>query len=74
MSKKAKVEKPKRSIPEIQGEYQTLCTKAGHVQYQIFTLSKDLEMMNQELRDLNLEAAAVKAEEDAKASSAEVKA
>lgn len=58
-------ENKKRSIPEIQSEYQNLCLKAGHLQYQVYTFSRDLEMVNQELRDLNLEAAAVKAVEEA---------
>lgn len=58
------VESKKRSIAEIQAEYQNQCLKAGHCQYQIFTFSKELEMINQVLRDLNLEASAVKAAED----------
>lgn len=52
-----------RSIVEIQTEYQNLCLKAGHLQYQVYTFGKDLDMVNQELRDLNLEAAAIKAQE-----------
>lgn len=55
--------KAKRTISEIQTEYQNLCLKAGHLQYQVYTFSKDLEMVNKELRDLNLEAAATKASE-----------
>lgn len=54
----------KRTIPEIQQEYQNACLRAGHLQYQVFTLSNDLEMLNSTLRDLNLEAAAVKAADD----------
>lgn len=53
----------KRTIAEIQTEYQNLCLKAGHLQYQVYTFSKDLDMVNTELRALNLEAAAVKAAE-----------
>ncbi len=53
----------KRSIQDIQGEYQNLCLKAGHVQYNIQVLQKDLDMVNSSLLDLNLEAAAVKAAE-----------
>lgn len=52
--------KPPRSFSEIQTEYQGLCTKAGHLNYQLFTLNKDLAMVNDTLRDLNLEAAAAK--------------
>lgn len=68
--------KPPRSMPEIQQEYQSLCTKAGHTQYQIYTLQKDLDAMYSTLRDLNFEAAAAqnaaaeaakKAEEEAAA-------
>lgn len=55
---------PKRTIAEIQQEYQGLCLKAGHLQYQVFTLKKDLALVNDELRDLNLEASQVKAEEE----------
>lgn len=56
-------DKKTRSIAEIQQEYQNLCLKAGHLQYQVYTYGKDLEMVNKELRDLNLEAATVKAAE-----------
>jgi len=45
-----------RPVSEIQQQYQNLCTKAGHLQYQIFTLQKDLAMTNDTLRDLNVEA------------------
>lgn len=47
----------KRSVKEIQEEYSQLCAKAGHLQYSIFSLKKDLEMLNDTLRDLNIEAA-----------------
>jgi septation ring formation regulator EzrA len=49
-----------RTVEEISQEYSRLCAKAGHCQYQIETLKKDLEMINQTLRDLNLEAAKAK--------------
>lgn len=55
-------QKKPRSLSEIQSDYQNLCLKAGHVQYQIFALQKDLDLINDSLRDLNLEAASVKAE------------
>lgn len=60
-------DKKSRTIPEIQQEYQNLCLKAGHLQYQVYNHTRDLEMINSELRDLNLEAAAVQAAEAAKA-------
>ena len=50
--------KKERTVQEIQGEYSGICTKAGHIQYQINALSKDLELVNSSLRDLNFEAAA----------------
>lgn len=57
-------ETKKRTIAEIQQQYQDLCLKAGHLQYQVYTLSRDVEMVNAELRDLNLEAAGLKAAEE----------
>ncbi len=56
-------DKPKRTVAEIQQEYQGCCVKAGHCQYQLYTLEKDLEMINNTMRDLNLEAAASQAAE-----------
>lgn len=56
-------EKPKRTVAEIQQEYGQLCTRAGHVQYQLHAHSKDLELINQTLRDLNFEAASAQADE-----------
>jgi hypothetical protein len=46
-----------RTIETIQREYSQGCAKAGQLQYQIFTLAKDLELVNASLRDLNNEAA-----------------
>lgn len=53
------MEKPKRSMEEIQRDYAILCQKAGHTQYQIDALSKELKILNEAIRDLNLEAAAL---------------
>lgn len=59
-------DKPKRTVEEIQKQYEQGCFRAGHLAYQIFALSKDLEALNGTLRDLNLEAAAAsQAEKDA---------
>lgn len=52
-----------RTLDDIRAEYQNLCSKAGHLQYQIHALSDDLELTNKALRDLNLEAAALPKEE-----------
>lgn len=49
----------KRELSAIQEDYQRLCLKAGHLQYQIDVLSRDLELVNQTLRELNFEAAAL---------------
>lgn len=57
-------DKPQRTVAEIQQEYAQVCTRAGHLQYQLYTLTKDLELINSTLRDLNIEAGNVpKAEE-----------
>lgn len=52
-------EKKSRTVAEIQQEYQGLCLRSGHLQYQINTLSKDLDLLNNTMRDLNFEASAV---------------
>lgn len=57
--------KKKRTVEELQQEYANLCARAGHLQYQVYTLSKDLEIVNQTMRDLNFEAAAAKQAEEA---------
>lgn len=56
-------DKPSRTIEDIQLEYQKACTQAGHIQYQVYTFKRDLEALNQVIRDLNLEAAGIKAAE-----------
>lgn len=48
--------KAPRDLNIIQSEYQQLCTKLGHVTYQINALSKDSELLNASLRELNIEA------------------
>lgn len=47
-----------RKVEEIHAEYSNLCAKAGHLQYQISVLSKDLKTLNDQLETLNFEAAA----------------
>lgn len=51
--------KAPRTLAEVQAEYQGLCTRVGHTQYQIYGLTKELELFNQKLRDLNFEGAAI---------------
>lgn len=55
-----------RSVDAIRQEYGSLCAQAGHLQYTIFNCKKDLSMLNEKMRDLNLEAAAVSNAEAAK--------
>lgn len=52
---------PERNLQDIQQEYINLCNKAGHLQYQIFVYEKDLSILNDTLRSLNFEAAALQA-------------
>lgn len=48
----------KRSVTEIQADYSNTCARAGHVQYQLRNLEKDLKLINEQLESLNFEAAA----------------
>ena len=50
--------KEPRALEAISQEYQQLCYKVGQNQYQIYVLKKDIEMMNEQIRNLNFEAAA----------------
>lgn len=51
----------KRTVEVIHREYSQLCSQAGHLQYNITVLTKDLELLNEQLKSLNLEAAAIQA-------------
>ncbi len=63
-----------RTVTEIHQDYSNLCVKAGHLQYSLYALQIDLDLVNEQLKDLNLEgAAAQKAEAELKAA-AEAKA
>lgn len=50
--------KAPRPLAQIQQEYQQVTSRAGHTQYQIYTLNRDLQAFNETLRDLNFEAVA----------------
>ncbi len=52
-----------RTVADIQGQYTSLCNKAGHLNYQISVHSKDLEVIYATLRDLNFEAASLQAKQ-----------
>lgn len=57
----------KRTVEIVHREYSQLCAQAGHLSYQVATLAKDLDLVHETLRSLNLEAAKLKAEESAEA-------
>lgn len=55
----------KRTFESVQTEYQQLALRTGHIQYQIAAFTKDLEILNEQMRDLNFEGAKLKGEEEA---------
>jgi len=65
-----KFKKP-RSVAEIQNQYSGLCARAGDLQYRIYTLTRDLAIINDTLKDLNAEAVASKNAEAEAAKQAE---
>jgi hypothetical protein len=48
-----------RTMDVITKEYSDVCAKAGHIQYQVGVLSNELATLNDKLKELNLEAAAL---------------
>lgn len=63
-------ESKSRTIPEIQQEYQQQCLRAGDLQYRIAVMVNDLDMVNDHMKALNNEAAAIKAAESKTAEAA----
>lgn len=57
----------KRTFETVQTEYQQLALRSGHIQYQLHALTKDLALLNDQMRDLNFEGAKIKGEEEKKA-------
>lgn len=53
----------KRTLAEVHQEYSNLCAKAGNLQYQITVFNEDLDLVNDQLKELNFEAAKLKTEE-----------
>lgn len=51
-------DKKHRPVDEIRNDYGALVGQAGNLQYQIYALGKDLDIILNQMRDLNLEAAA----------------
>jgi hypothetical protein len=47
----------KRTIEDIRNDYTQLCAKAGHLAYSIYALKIDLDLVNNQLKDLNIEGA-----------------
>lgn len=47
-----------RELPEIESDYGRLVSQAGQAQYQVFVYTEDLKRINENLRNLNYEAAA----------------
>lgn len=47
---------PERTLDDVRNEYSKLCTHAGHLQYQLYTLTADLKLINDQLKSLNFEA------------------
>ena len=47
---------PKRTLEQIQSEYQMLCARAGDMQYKVRCFNADLESINQRLVTMNQEA------------------
>lgn len=66
-NKTVKVELPKeeakkeRTMNDVQQEFSTLCTRLGHLQYQVYIHGKDSEILSNQMRDLNFEAASIQA-------------
>lgn len=54
----------KRTLAEVTQEYSNLCAKAGNLQYQIQVFGEDLKLVNEQLKELNFEAAKIKAEQE----------
>lgn len=52
-------QKAERTMEQIQQEFTALCTKAGHLDYQVYTYKKDIEILQAQMRELNFEAAAL---------------
>jgi hypothetical protein len=54
-------EKKERTLEEVKNEFNQLCFRAGSLQYEIAVKNKDLEMLNESLRNLNFEASKIQA-------------
>lgn len=48
---------PVRTLDDVRNEYNQLAFRAGNLQYTIHAAEKDLDMLNESMRNLNFEAA-----------------
>jgi hypothetical protein len=53
----------KETLESLQQSYSILCTKAGHLAYQVKTLSDELAAAYEQMRQVNLKGAELKAKE-----------
>lgn len=67
---KGPMSESKKSSQSIQQEYNQLAFRAGNLQYAIRENSKDLDLLNSQMRDLSLEYISVQAEEQKAADAA----
>ena len=58
---------PERTIKDIQDEFSSLSTRSGHLEYQVYTFKKDIDLINDRMRSLNFEAAALQGKQQAPA-------
>lgn len=58
--------KKERALKDVEAEYHNLVYKAGTLQYQVNVLSADLNLVNDQIKELNFEAAKLKSEEKLK--------
>lgn len=63
-------EKVERTLNDVQQDYLKAAAQAGEMQYKAVRLSKDLEVVNKILLDLNLEAASIQARDATRAAEA----
>lgn len=65
MSVTAVPSSPKRTLLEVQSEFNNLAFKAGHLQRDIYLKEKELSMINGTLDNLYVEYSTLKQQEDA---------
>ena len=63
--------KPKKTSKELQADFAQAAYKSGLLQYEIAQKTKDLSMLNEQMRDLSFEFVAVSAKERAEAAAQE---